>query len=157
MLIVHNLHALHNKVKNNTTKKCLKLNPRGQKGWSFTGDGQLQILNRENIGLYPRGLTSTWDTYVVYHLVGKNRLVESCSKWEGSKTPNGIACSIPISHRDWQHRRGLELEAKSKWKAHFPFGNSFWEFGTTFKEIPFSPEIFLVGKLIPTDISGFFY
>ena len=28
----------------------------------------------------------------------------------------------------------------------FPFGNSVWEFWTTFQEIPFSPVIFFLGR-----------
>ena len=31
-------------------------------------------------------------------------------------------------------------------KAHFPFGNSVWEFWTTFQEIPFSRENFRLGR-----------
>ena len=46
-------------------------------------------------------------------------------------------------HRDEYKPKGLELVAKSKWNAHFPFGNSVWEFWTIFEEISFSLQIFL--------------
>ena len=40
----------------------------------------------------------------------------------------------------------LGLVAKSKGNAHFPSGNFFWEFWTTIQEIPFSPDIFRLGR-----------
>ena len=39
----------------------------------------------------------------------------------------------------------LELVKTSKWNAHFPCGNSVWEFLSTFQEFPFSRENFLSG------------
>ena len=51
-------------------------------------------------------------------------------------------------HRDEYKPKDLELQcsSKSKWYAHFPFGNSVWVFCTTFQEILFSPEIFRLGR-----------
>ena len=79
----------------------------------------------------------------------KTRLVDRCGKWEASKPewefPYGICCSIYSSKRS--NPKGLELVRKSEWNAQFPFGNSVWEFWSTFQEIPFSPEIFHLGRL----------
>ena len=38
------------------------------------------------------------------------------------------------------------VQMVSNGKARFPFGNSVEEFWTTFQEIPFSPEIFRLGR-----------
>ena len=40
----------------------------------------------------------------------------------------------------------LEPVKTSKWNAHFSFGNSVWEFRSTFQEIPFSRENFRPGR-----------
>ena len=42
--------------------------------------------------------------------------------------------------------KSLELVKTSKWDVHFPFGNSVWEFWSTFHEIPFSEEISVRGR-----------
>ena len=42
--------------------------------------------------------------------------------------------------------KGLELVTISKWNAYFTFGNSVWEFWSTFQEIPFSRENFRSGR-----------
>ena len=79
----------------------------------------------------------------------KIRLFDRCGKWKASKLewefPYGICCSIYISKRS--NPKGLELVRKSEWNAQFPFGNSVWEFWSTFQEIPFSPEIFHLRRL----------
>ena len=79
----------------------------------------------------------------------KTRLVDRCGNWKASKPewefPYGICCSIYSSKRS--NPKGLELVRKSEWNAQFPFGNSVWEFWSTFQEIPFSPEIFHLGRL----------
>ena len=79
----------------------------------------------------------------------KTRLVDRCGNWKASKPewefPYGICCSIYSSKRS--NPKGLELVRKSEWNAQFPFGNSVWEFWSTFQEISFSPKIFHLGRL----------
>ena len=44
--------------------------------------------------------------------------------------------------------KGLELVKLSKWNAHFPLGNSVWEFWSTFQEVPFSRENFHLHSIL---------
>ena len=87
----------------------------------------------------------------------KNRSVNSCSKWDASNPEWEFSrgCALSISKtfcrkiglsKAIQAEAGLELVKTSKWNAHFPFGNSVWEFWSTFQEIPFSRENFRLGR-----------
>ena len=87
----------------------------------------------------------------------KNRLVDSCNKWDASnpewKFPRGCARSISKTFSQKIESKtikakGSELVKTSKLNAHFPFGNSVWEFRSTFQEISFSRENFRSGKQI---------
>ena len=84
-----------------------------------------------------------------------NQLVDSCSKWDATnpewKFPRGCASSI---FKTFSLKLGSKaIQAKrpgtsktSQWNAHFPFGDSVWEFWSTFDEIPFSRENFRSGR-----------
>ena len=83
----------------------------------------------------------------------KNRLVDSCSKWDVSNPewnfPPGCARSISTSFSlkiERFYRASLELVKTSKWNTHFPFENCVWEFWSTFQEIPFSRENLRSGR-----------
>ena len=45
------------------------------------------------------------------------------------------------SRKSWN-----QSKLANAWNAHFPFGNSIWEFWSTFQEIPFSRENFRSGR-----------
>ena len=68
------------------------------------------------------------------------------------QNPNGnfhTGFAVPFTVVKRSNPKGLELVRKSEWNAQlFPFGNSVWEFWSTFQETPFSPEIFHLGRLI---------
>ena len=91
-------------------------------------------------------------TVVVYHLVGRTGW--SKVEMRSIKTQNGNLHGMRVFHfhGDEYKPKDLQLVAKSKRNALFPFGN----FGLPFQEIPFSPEIFRLGSPnMPTEISGF--
>ena len=98
---------------------------------------------------------------------GKNRLVESGSKWDASKPRMEISmgCACPIStdiHRDEYKPKGLELVETANgthaFRSHIPVGN----FGLPLKTLrlfrKFSGQTNQnsLSIYIPTEISGFF-
>ena len=82
----------------------------------------------------------------------KNLLVEICSKWDASKPQIGNVHRMCVFHfhrhfeGDGYKLKVLELVPKSKWNTAFPFGNSVWDSWTAFQAIPFSPEIYRLGR-----------
>ena len=94
-------------------------------------------------------------TQVVYHLLentGWSTVVVNGTR----QIPNGnfhgdTLVPFPQLFPERQDQRrsrsnDLEPEKTSEWNAHFAFGNSVWEFWSTFQEIPFSRENFRSGR-----------
>ena len=84
--------------------------------------------------------------FFVYHFTRKNQFFRCYSKGM-HQIPNGNFHGMCVFHFHGFHKpKGLDLVAKRKCNARFPFGNSVWKFWTTFQEMPFSPEIFRLGS-----------
>ena len=91
----------------------------------------------------------------------KNRSVDSCNEWYASnpKWKFSVGCARSIS-RTFSRKLGSKaIQAKrpgtsknQQMERTFPFGNSVWEFWSTFQEIPFSRENFRSGDTINLSI-----
>ena len=103
-----------------------------------------------------KGEREKCDTLVVYHLLGK--IGWSTVAVNGTRQiPNG---NFPGDARfpfqdflsedrikgDSSQKAWNQYVKTSKWNGHFPFGNSVWEFWSTFQEILFSQENFRSGR-----------
>ena len=70
----------------------------------------------------------------------------------------GISPGTNLSRKAWN-----SVVAKSKWNAHFPFGNSVWEFWSAFKKsvfpghFTFWEDHISLSVSIPAEIFGFFF
>ena len=87
-------------------------------------------------------------TQVVYHLLRKNRLVDSCSQWDASIS-TGMR-SFHFHDFSWKmgnYRASLKLVNNSKWNAQFRLGIFVY-----FLRTPVFPRKFSIGetKLIIT-------
>ena len=76
------------------------------------------------------------------------RFVQMVSK--NSRMGNSVGIGAYHLQNSFKFTKGVGREAKSWGNANdkhvYPFGNSVWEFWTTFQEIPFSREIFRLGR-----------
>ena len=85
------------------------------------------------------------ETCVVYHLVAKTGWSKVALNGTHQNTEWKFPWDVPVPFPRTFPQGRIQAErprtsSKSKRNAHFPFGNSVWEFWTTFQEILFSPE-----------------